>query len=435
MGLKNLTFTMATALAISTSAPAWQTRSAVRPRPEATAQRPAPDPLREPEDLLQKQQYAQAEEKLQPLMAAQAKNPQAWFDLGFAQSHQEKTKEALAAFQKAVDLSPNWFEANLNLGIILAKSGDSAAAVPVLKHAVTLKPTLGGEKALWRAWVGLGQSLENSDPKGAAAAYDKAAEMNPADLDLVLLSGFALRLAGDLAGAEQRYTKAAEAGSSNGMWDLIDLLDDQKRYSESAVWLSKHLAQDPGDVRARTHLAGLLVVQGKKEDAIAMLEAAKAASSDPSITFQLSSLYLDAKQYDKAAAGLQELARAKPGDARVRWDLGSALMHQRKYAEAEAEMLAALKIDSHFVDDTWELAYAAQQNKHYELAIRVLDARAQRLQETPTTYWIRAVSYDSLGAVKPAATNYRLFLDADAGKSPDQEFQARHRLKAIEPQR
>src|SRR5262249_24987243 len=190
-----------------------------------------------------------------------------------------------------------------------------------------------------------------------------------------------------------------------------------------------------GDVRARTHLAGLLVVQGKKEDAIALLEAAKAASSDPSITFQLSSLYLDAKQYDKAAAGLQELARSKPGDARVRSDLGRALPHQRKYAEAGAGMLAALKIDSHLVDDTRELAYVAQQNKHYEVAIRVLDLRAQRLQETPATYWIRAVSYDNLGAVKPAAANYRLFLDADAGKSPDQEFQARHRLKAIEPKR
>src|SRR5215469_1224814 len=194
MGLKNLTFTMATALAVSTSAPAWQTRSAVHPRPDATAQRPHADPLHEAEDLLQKQQYAQAEEKLQPLMAAQAKNPQAWFDLGFAQSHQEKTKDAVAAFQKAVDLSPDWFEANLNLGIILAKSGDSAAAVPMLKHALTLKPTSGGQKALGRAWVALGQAMEDSDPKSAAAAYDKAAELNPDDLDLVLLSGFALRL-------------------------------------------------------------------------------------------------------------------------------------------------------------------------------------------------------------------------------------------------
>jgi hypothetical protein len=34
---------------------------------------------------------------------------------------------------------------------------------------------------------------------------------------------------------------------------------------------------------------------------------------------------------------------------------------------------------------------------------------------------------------KPAAENYKLFLAAAGGKYPDQEFQARHRLKAIQP--
>jgi hypothetical protein len=34
---------------------------------------------------------------------------------------------------------------------------------------------------------------------------------------------------------------------------------------------------------------------------------------------------------------------------------------------------------------------------------------------------------------KPAAENYKLFLAAAEGKFPDQEFQARHRLKAILP--
>src|SRR5215831_16870521 len=158
MGLKNLTFTMATALAISTSVPAWQTSSALRSRPDATAQRPPADPLHEAEDLLQKQQYAQAEEKLQPLMAAQAKNPQAWFDLGFALSHQEKTKDAVASYQKAVDLAPGWFEANLNLGLDLVKAGNSTAAAQVLKRAVALKPSSGGQKALARAWLGLGEA-------------------------------------------------------------------------------------------------------------------------------------------------------------------------------------------------------------------------------------------------------------------------------------
>jgi tetratricopeptide (TPR) repeat protein len=428
MGMKKAFFIPAVVLVLALAMP-----SPAQTRRTYTAQPPA-DPLQDAEALLEKEQYAQAEEKLRSLMPAQAKNPQAWFDLGFALSHQEKAKDAIAPFQKAVALSPDWFEANLNLGIILAKSGDPDAAVPVLKHAVTLKPTSGGQKALGRAWIALGQALENSDPKSAVAAYDKAADMDPADQDLLVTSGFALERTGDLAGAEQRYTRAAGAGNSSGLSHLISLLRKQHRDSEALVWLNKYVGQNPQDADARVQLASALLSQGKREEAIAMLETAQSTLADPRINRALASLYLDAKQYDKAAASLQQLVKTNPGDAQLRWDLGSALIHLHKYPEAESEMLGALKTDPTLASDPWELAFAAQQNKHYELAIRILDTRSRRFQETPTTYWIRAVSYDSLGAAKPAAANYRLFLASDEGKSPEQEFQARHRLKAIAPQ-
>src|SRR5579864_8701136 len=96
--------------------PSAQTKPSPGPLSSAAAQKSAEDPLGEAEALIQKEQYAQAEEKLQSIMTAQVKNPQAWFDLGFAQSHQRKTQEAIASYQKAVELAPNWFEANLNLG-------------------------------------------------------------------------------------------------------------------------------------------------------------------------------------------------------------------------------------------------------------------------------------------------------------------------------
>ena len=93
----------------------------------------AADALKEAESLLQRQQYSQAEEKLHALIATQAENPQAWFDLGFAQSHLGKTAEAISAYKKATQLSPKWFEAQQNLGLALAKSGDLTAAAAALK--------------------------------------------------------------------------------------------------------------------------------------------------------------------------------------------------------------------------------------------------------------------------------------------------------------
>ncbi len=80
-----------------------------------------------------------------------------------------------------------------------------------------------------------------------------------------------------------------------------------------------------------------------------------------------------------------------------------------------------------------DLAIAAAENKHFELAIQSLDERARYLPEVPGTYFLRATSYDNLRAYPQAADFYRKFLVVAAGKYPDQEWQARHRLIAIDP--
>jgi len=418
---------------------AVQTRSAPAPWPA----RPAPvrseqskDPLQEAEELLQKQQYSEAKQKLQFLTSTQAQNPQVWFDLGYAQSHLGETAGAISAYRKAVELEPNWFEANLNLGLDLAKSGDPAAAVPVLKHATGLKSAAksAGQETTARAQLALAQALEQSkaDPKLTAAAYENAAEMNN-DPDLTVKGGEILQAAGDLAGAEQRYVKAAQAGHAGGVAHLIDLLVRQKRYSDAETWLQKYLVQKPLDANARVQMARLLAAEGKKTEAIAMLQPLTGPGSSPAANRELANLYLDNKQYAEAEPLLRLALENNLSDPHLHLDLGVALLHQLKYADAEAEFTKALRLKPDSADALGYLAEAARQNQHDELAIRALDARARLAPETPFTYFLRATAYDNLRAYKQAIENYKQFLAVAGGKYPDQEFQARHRLKAIEP--
>src|SRR5579884_3631559 len=194
------------------------------------------DVLKEAEELLQKQQYQQAEEKLQVITAKQADNPQAWFDLGFAQSHQNKTADAIAAYRKATALSPKWFEAQQSLGLALAKSGDLASAASALKIAVTLKPTVGGQQALAGAWLTLAQTLEENQPQEALAAYQKAAELDPANSEATLGVAKMRERSGDAAASEQQYLKLAESGNEESMERLIGLYLQQKRYSDAETW-------------------------------------------------------------------------------------------------------------------------------------------------------------------------------------------------------
>jgi tetratricopeptide (TPR) repeat protein len=429
-----ITKVIAIALLASLALPALaQTRPSHKSHPQAADDDRGADALKDAESLLQKQQYSQAEEKLQTLVVQQSENPQAWFDLGFAQSHQSKIPEAIVSYKKAAQLDPKWFEAQQNLGLALAKSGDLTAAASALKIAVTLKPTVGGQQALAAAWLSLAQVIEEGQPQEALAAYQKVVEFDPTNSDAQLGVARMAERSGNSAAAEQQYLKLAEAGNNDSIERLIGLYLKQKRFADAEIWLRKYMAANPQSTSAQLQLGKLLAAEGKTQEAIATLEPLYKAAPDPKIARDLASLYLETKQYLAAADLLRPLIQQNPADAQLHLDYGSALMHQLKYPEAQAVLLKAVQLKPNLVEAYFDLGYAAEQNKNYELTIRVLDARAKLQPETPATYFLRATAYDNLRMYKPAAANYKLFLGIAGGKFPDQEFQARHRLKAILP--
>ena len=290
-----------------------QTRPSHKPYPQSTTEDDrAADTLKDAESLLQKQQYPQAEEKLQALIATQAENPQAWFDLGFAQSRQNKTAEAIAAYKKATQLSPKWFEAQQNLGLSLAKSGDLTAAATALKTAVTLNPTIGGQQALAAAWLSLAQVTEESAPQDSLAAYQKAVELDPANSEAQIGVARIAERSGNSAAAEQQYLKLAEAGNNDSIERLIGLYLNQKRFADAEAWLHKYIAANPPSIAAQLQLGKLQAAEGKTQEAIATLEPLYKTSPDPKVARDLASLYLETKQYPAAADLLRPLIQESP---------------------------------------------------------------------------------------------------------------------------
>ncbi len=430
-----ITKAIAIALLASLALPAFaQTRPSRKAHPQSTTEdERAANALKEAESLLQKQQYSQAEEKLQTLVTQQSENPQAWFDLGFAQSHQGKTTEAISSYKEATQLDPEWFEAQQNLGLTLAKSGDLPAAAAALKIAVTLKPIVGGQQALAAAWLSLAQVTEESQPQESLAAYQKVAELDPANSDAQLGIARMAERSGNAPAAEQQYLKLAAAGNNDSIERLIGLYLKQKRFSDAETWLRKYLTANPQNTAAQLQLGKLQAAEGKTQEALATLEPLYKASPDPKVARDLANLYLETKQYPAAADLLRPLVAQNPKDAQLHLDYGTALMHQLNYPEAQTVLLKAVQLDPNLTQAYSDLAYAADQNKNYQLTIRALDALAKITPETPGTLFLRATAYDNLRMYKPAAESYKLFLKAANGKYPDQEFQARHRLKAILP--
>jgi predicted Zn-dependent protease len=146
-------------------------------------------------------------------------------------------------------------------------------------------------------------------------------------------------------------------------------------------------------------------------------------------------LYATAGKNDQAEGAYGRLVAAHPNEAELHRRLGQALLRQKKYADAQQEFLITVKLKPDLGEAYGDLAFAAGENKNYQLALRALDLRAKLLPEIPITYFLRASACDHLHDMKSAAVNYHLFLKTANGQYPDQEWQAKHRLIAIEPKK
>jgi tetratricopeptide (TPR) repeat protein len=397
-----------------------------------------PPELTQAESDIEKKDYAAAEPLLQKVVAADPKNYQAWFDLGFVYNGLGNSTESIAAYRKSVAAKPDVFESNLNLGISLAKAGQ-ADAEQYLRAATTLKPTANVDEGHARAWLSLAALLETNKPDQAIEAYQRAAALTPKDPELHLSAGALLEKANRFADAEQEYKQALaiDPGSSQALIGLANIYTRGNRFLDAEQILGKIVALHPENLQARLELGRVLVRLGKNDEAMASVQAAiKLDPGNPKIQRELADLYMSAKKYDQAEAVYRSLLNGKTPDlAELHYLIGVALLKQRKFPEAEQEFLVAVKLKPDMGEAYGDLAVAAVENKDYPLAIKAADARAKFLPEIPIGYFLRASAYDHLRAYKPAAENYHKFLEVANGQFPDQEWQARHRLIAIEPKK
>ena len=395
-----------------------------------------PPGVEQAEAALQKQDYATAEALLKKAIAANPAAYRAWFDLGFLYNQTKRPADAIAAYGNSVSLNPDVFESNLNLGIVLAQQGKSEEAAKYLKAATQLKPTAHPDEGRARAWQSLGLVEQSRDPKQALAAFAEAAKLNPKDAEPHVSAGALLEQQNQWDEAAREYQAAAALDPKNTepLAGLANVYSKQNKLPEAEAQLRKLLAMDPDNANARVQLGKVLAAQGKSKEAAATLGAtSQGADGDPRTALNLGTLYVKAGNYTAAEEQFRLAVQGLPLDAEAHFALGSALMAQKRYPESQQELLTAAKLNPNLAEVYGNLAVVAAENKDYKLAIQALDERAQHLPELPATYFLRATSYDNLKMRAKAIENYKQFLATDGGKAPDQEWQARHRLMAIDP--
>jgi tetratricopeptide (TPR) repeat protein len=388
----------------------------------------------EAEAAIGKSDWKTAEAKLDLWLAQNPTDARALFDAGYVADAESRAADAESLYRRAIAANAKSFEAHLSLGLLLARQGKEDDAHPELEMATTLDPEEAEPAMKARAWRALAQIDRKNDPTEASNDLLEALKLTPETTDDTLLAAGIAEQAGEFDAAEAAYRRvlAKDAVSTAANKGLAHVLIVEKHYPEAETLLRAALDKSPDDPALNAQLATVLAAQDKAE-ALPLLEKLHDAHpSDSAITNMLASVMADAGDYAGSDRLYVALLGATPSDSALLVAHGQNLVRLLRNAEAFAAFDKATQIDPANADAWSGLAFAASKTSQPAVTLHALTMRSKYLPEVPSTYFLWATAYDSLHQREQAVAYYHHFLESSAGKFPNQEWQARQRLKLLE---
>lgn len=420
-----------------------QSGSPAKTVPPAAAAGPsdagATGPVAEAEAAIAQRDWKTAESKLDAWLTTHGTDARALFDAGYVADEQNRLDDAAGLYRRAAQADPKRFETHLLLGMLLARQGNLDEARPELMAATTLDPGDGGDALKARAWRALAQidapaPGKKGDVTQASNDLLEALKLSPETPEDTLLAANLAEDAGqnDEAEAAFRRVLAKDPKSRPANEGLAHLLLKEKKYPEAETELRAALAQFPDDPGLTAQLAESLAAQDK-EEALPLLEKLHGEHPrDPAITRLLADVTAQSGNATGADKLYLTLLAKSPDDEDLLMAHGECLTRQLRYAEAYAVFDKVTKLNDANGEAWSGLAFAASKTGRPEATLHALTMRSKYLPEVPSTYFLWATSYDTLHQKPQAIFYYHHFLDASAGRFPDQEWQAKQRLLLLE---
>ena len=236
------------------------------------------------------------------------KNPESWMaqnNLGIALQQKGQQDEAIAHFQKALELDPNKFEIQNNLGYLLSVGGRLPEAFVHLEKALEINPNYA------EAHYNLGNALLRTGRVAEAIVQlQQALEIDPNYVPAHSNLGSAFLQTGQLDESLAHLQKALEIDPDYkaAHFNLANTLLQMGRTEEAVSHLERVLAIDPGDAEAQKNMAWVLATcpdprlrDGAK--AVELAErASKANSTNPIMGATLAAAYAEVGRFSDAVA-------------------------------------------------------------------------------------------------------------------------------------
>jgi tetratricopeptide (TPR) repeat protein len=384
--------------------------------------------------------WGKALKLLGPLAEANPKDAHLLYDLGSAQDALDQSSAAEQSYRAAIMDDGGYLESRVALGLLLARSGrmEDARAELMAAAAITDGDKLLRARAL-RAMARIDEKARPSEARDELLAALSLSPETPEDTLLTAELAEGANGGKDAAEAAYRRLLAEQPNDPDATASLAHLLTGEKRYPEGEKLLTDGLAAHPDNEPMTIQLAALYVADGKTAQALPLVEGLHQKSpNEASVSRLLAELYVQVKDYAQAEALLARLSEQMPQDGGLVDLWAEALLQLHRFAEAERILDRIVATPGVFSGtDAWgtaafDLAFAASEQNEPAKTLQLLENRAKVLPPSAAVLWLKAISEDKLHRIKLAAEAYQQFLVASNGANPNEEFEARHRLVALD---
>ncbi len=305
--------------------------------------------------LLQKGNVVDAIAHFQKALEINPNDVEANINLGSALLQKGNVDEAIAHYQKTLQINPNNVEAHNNLGNALLQKGNVDEAIAHYQRALQIKPDSA------EAHNNLGLALlQKGDVNEAIAHFQEALQIYPDYAEAHNNLGNTLLQKGKVDDAITHFQRALQINSDNAKacYNLGNALLQKGKVDEAIVHYQRALQITPGYSEAHNNLGEALLQKGSVDEAIAHYQRSLQIKPNVAEThYNLANALLQKGKVDEAIAHFQKALQIKPDSAKAQNNLGGALLQKGNVDEAIAHFQKAMQINPDYADAQNNLAW------------------------------------------------------------------------------
>ena len=293
--------------------------------------------------LEQQGNMAESEQAWRAYLKTHPSDPEPYAHLGFLEARQERYKEAIPLYRKALALNPRFEGLRLNLALALFKAGDLKGAIPQFTKLLKAAPPNTPEAVRYK--ILLGMSNYGMGQYAEAAPYLRAAaDADAQNLPIRMALAHSLLWSKQYSQVLEVYKEILALDADSAEADMLagEVLDEMKDTPSAIEMFRKALKAKPNQPNAHFGLGYLLWTQKQYTEAISELRAELALDPNhvQSMLYTADS-QIQMNEYGGAASLLMKAVKLEPSLGLAHLDLGIIAANEGRNEEALREFLIA----------------------------------------------------------------------------------------------